>query len=214
MIADKKSYLIEISGLLKKEWPANRAVNIICHGHSVPAGYFKTPVVDTFNSYPHLLHRELKSHYPCAVINVIVTAIGGESSDKGAERFERDVLTHRPDIVTIDYALNDRNIGLKKAYSAWSLMIESALNKNIKVILLTPTGDLSSKLDDPDDPLNKHAEQICDLAEKYQIGLADSLSSFKQYIEAGGSLENLMSQVNHPNRQGHELVTEEILEWF
>lgn len=214
MIADKNNYLIEISELLKKEWPANRAINIVCHGHSVPAGYFKTPVVDTFNSYPHLLHQELKSHCPYAVINVIVTAIGGESSDKGAERFERDVLTHSPDIITIDYALNDRNIGLEKAYSSWALMIESALSKNIKVILLTPTGDLTSRLDDKDDPLNKHAEQICALAEKYQTGLADSLSSFKQYIKTGGRLGDLMSHVNHPNRKGHELVTKEILEWF
>ena len=186
MIADKNSYLIEISERLKKEWPANRAINIVCHGHSVPAGYFKTPVVDTFNSYPHLLHQELKASYPYAVINVIVTAIGGESSDKGAERFERDVLAHRPDIVTIDYALNDRSIGLDKAYSAWSLMIESALSKDIKVLLLTPTGDLTSKLDDQDDLLNKHAEQICELAAKYQTGLADSLSSFKQYTKTGG----------------------------
>ena len=214
MIAEKNSYLFEISELLKKQWPDNRAVNIVCHGHSVPAGYFKTPVVDTFNSYPHLLHRALKSHYPYAVINVIVTAIGGESSDKGEERFERDVLAHRPDIVTIDYALNDRNIGLEKAYSAWSLMIESALSKDIKVILLTPTGDLSSKLDVPDDQLNKHARLICILAGKYQTGLADCLSSFKQYIKSSDRLEDLMSHVNHPNSKGHELVTKEIFEWF
>lgn len=215
MIADKKNYLIEISELLKKEWPDNRAVNIVCHGHSVPAGYFKTPVVDTFNSYPHLLHRELKAHYPYAVINVVVTAIGGESSDTGAERFEHDVLAYRPDIITIDYALNDRRIGLEKASNFWSLMIEMALSKNVKVILLTPTADSRSNLNDRDDPLNMHAKQICDLAVKYQTGLADSLTSFKQYLKTNGNcLEDLMSHVNHPNRRGHELVTKEILEWF
>ncbi len=214
MIADKNNYLIEISELLKKEWPANRAINIVCHGHSVPAGYFKTPVVDTFNSYPHLLLLALKAHYPYAVINVIVTAIGGESSDKGAERFKRDVLAHRPDIVTIDYALNDRHIGLEKAYSSWTSMIESALCKDIKIILLTPTGDLTSKLGDPDDPLNKYTEQICNLAAKYQTGLADSLSAFKKYLAAGGRLNDLMSHVNHPNRKGHKLVVKEIIEWF
>lgn len=214
MSADKKSYLMEISERLKREWPGNNTINIICHGHSVPAGYFKTPVVDTFNSYPHLLHRELKAHYPYAVINVIVTAIGGEASDTGAKRFKRDVLAYRPDIVTIDYALNDRSIGQEKAYSAWSLMIESALCKDIKIILLTPTGDLRSNLNDPNDPLVKHAKQICELAAKYQTGLADSLTSFKRYIKKGGSLNDLMSHVNHPNREGHMLVTKEILKWF
>ena len=214
MIANKETYLAEIFGILKKEWPCNRTVNIVCHGHSVPAGYFKTPIVDMFNSYPHLLHRELKAYYPYSVINVIVTAIGGEASDKGAERFERDVLAYRPDIVTIDYALNDRNIGLEKACSSWALMIENALSKDIKVILLSPTGDLTSNLNDPNDLLNKHAGQIYDLASKYQTGLADSLTSFKRYIKTGGSLEDLMSQGNHPNRKGHELVSKEIIEWF
>src|SRR5690242_1699681 len=73
--ADPATYLSELTAIFKTQWPKNRAVNIVCHGHSVPAGYFKTPLVDTFNAYPHLLHRGLKDRYPFAVINVIVTAI-------------------------------------------------------------------------------------------------------------------------------------------
>ena len=59
----------DVVAALKATWPGNRTVNIVCHGHSVPAGYFKTPVVDTFNAYPHLLHRGLKDRFPFAVIN-------------------------------------------------------------------------------------------------------------------------------------------------
>ena len=140
-VADKETYLADISMLLKQPWPKNRTINIVCHGHSVPAGYFKTPVVDTFNAYPHLLHKALKDRFPHAVINVIVTAIGGEASERGAERFDRDVLSHHPDLITIDYALNDRGIGLERARAAWSSMVASAKAKGIKVILLTPTGD-------------------------------------------------------------------------
>ncbi|WP_342481353.1 hypothetical protein NST07_08230 [Paenibacillus sp. FSL L8-0340] len=40
---------------LKRQWPENRTLNIVCHGHSVPSGYFATPIVDTFHAYPHLL---------------------------------------------------------------------------------------------------------------------------------------------------------------
>jgi lysophospholipase L1-like esterase len=115
----------------------NRTITIVCHGHSVPAGYFKTPVVDTFNAYPHLLHLALKKRFPHAVINVIVTAIGGENSEQGSARFEKDVLCHKPDLITIDYALNDRRIGLEKARQAWTSMIEQAKAKNVKVLLLT-----------------------------------------------------------------------------
>ena len=213
-IADKSSYLKKISSLLEQKWPENRTINIVCHGHSVPAGYFKTPLVNTFEAYPHLLHKELKKQFPYAVINVIVTAIGGENSVSGAKRFENDVLACKPDVITIDYALNDRGIGLKKAKKAWTSMIKLAKSKGIKIILLTPTADKRTQLDDPNDSLNLHAAQIRQLAKKYQVGLVDSYAMFKQYVKDGGDLNDLMSQVNHPNRKGHELVVKELLQWF
>ena len=37
---------------------SNHTVNLVCHGHSVLAGYFKTPEVRTFDAYPYLLHRD------------------------------------------------------------------------------------------------------------------------------------------------------------
>jgi len=213
-IAHKKTYLTGVTALLKKQWPGNRSVNVVCHGHSVPAGYFKTPVVDTFNAYPHLLHKGLKDRFPYAVINVIVTAIGGETSESGAARFEKDVLSHNPDVVTIDYALNDRGMGLEKAKACWVSMIGKAKAKGIKVILLTPTADMGARWDDPNDPLNKHAGQIRALAKEHHVGLVDSLAAFQDYVKGGGQLQDLMSQGNHPNRKGHDLVARGLLEWF
>jgi hypothetical protein len=69
-------------------------------------------------------------------------------------------------------------------------------------------------LDDPSDPLNKHAEQIRALAKTYQVGLVDSLVAFKQYVKEGGAQTDLLSQENHPNRKGHDLVANGLLEWF
>jgi len=208
------SYLSGLCAMLKRPWPDNRTLNIVCHGHSVPAGYFQTPTVDTMNAYPHLLHAQLAKRFPQAVINVIVTAIGGETSESGAARFEVEVLTHRPDLITIDYGLNDRRIGLEMARSSWVSMIEKALSKDIKIILLTPTGDMSASLEDASDPLNQHAELIRALAREYGVGLVDSLAAFQGYLREGGSLPALMSQGNHPNRAGHDLVVRELLAWF
>ena len=148
------------------------------------------------------------------MINVIVTGIGGEASTDGSQRFEKDVLSHHPDIITIDYALNDRRGGLKAAKDAWGSMIKSAKAKGIKVILLTPTGDSRSSLDDAGDPLNQHAEQIRSLAKEHDVGLADSLAAFKGYVAQGGELKDLLSQPNHPNREGHDLVVAELIKWF
>jgi acyl-CoA thioesterase I len=212
--ADPHVYLADVCTELAKSWPTNRTVNIVCHGHSVPAGYFKTPQVRTFDAYPMLLHEQLCARFPHAVINVIVTAIGGENSEAGALRFERDVLGLRPDVVTIDYALNDRPIGLARAEKAWREMIEMALTNHVKVILLTPTPDLKARLDDPHDPLNEQAAQVRRLAGEYHVGLVDSLARFQEVVRSGGNLPDYMAQGNHPNRKGHELVAGELLKWF
>jgi acyl-CoA thioesterase I len=216
-IAQKDRYLRDVLEVLRRHWPDNRTVNIVCHGHSVPAGYFATPRVDTFNAYPHLLHAGLKDRFPFAVVNVIVTAIGGEESEAGAKRFASDVLCHRPDVVTLDYGLNDRRMGLDRARTAWKGMIESALKAGAKVILLTPTPDITQGLtyEGPDKAvLPEHAEQIRRLASEYEVGLADSLRAFADYARSAGDLLDLLSWTNHPNRQGHELVARELLRWF
>jgi len=213
-VADKATYLADITDLLQVQWPANRTINIVCHGHSVPAGYFATPLVDTFNAYPHLLHQALKARYPYAVINVIVSSIGGEGSGTGAKRFAADVLTHKPDIVTIDYALNDRGGSLETVRANWTQMITAAKAQGCKVILLTPTGDQRSELLNPNDPLELHAQQIRGLAAEHGVALVDSYAAFQQYVRDGGALADIMSQVNHPNRQGHAIVVTKLMEWF
>ena len=50
------------------------------------------------------------------------------------------VLRYDPDVVTIDYGLNDRGIGFERAREAGSSMIKPAQTEGVKVILLTPTG--------------------------------------------------------------------------
>lgn len=215
-VAERSAYLADIRKALQAHWPQNRTVNIVCHGHSVPAGYFATPVVDTLNAYPHLLHAGLKHRFPFAVVNVIVTAIGGENSESGAVRFEREVLCHRPDVITIDYGLNDRRLGLDQARQAWSSMIAAGLAAGARLLLLTPTPDVTmaaSYAGEDKHKLGEHATQIRALAAQYGTGLADSLQACMRHSEAG-DLSDILSWSNHPNRTGHELVTRELLRWF
>jgi len=213
-LAERLTYLADVATLCRADWPKNRAVMIVCHGHSVPAGYFKTPVVNSLGAYPHQLRAGLAKKYPHAVINVVVTAIGGEDSEKGLARFERDVISLQPDVVTIDYGLNDRGMGLERAALAWRAMIERAQASGAKVILLTPTPDTTARWTDPADKLAQHAEQIRILAREYNVALVDSYGAFLRHAAAGGTTETLMSQRNHPNEKGHALVSEALLAWF
>jgi acyl-CoA thioesterase-1 len=207
-------YIKDITDKMKIQWPANKTINIVFHGHSVPAGYFKTPTVNTMEAYPMQTLWLLKEKYPFAVINAINTAIGGENSISGAKRFEQDVLSHRPDIVFIDYALNDRGPGLAAAQAAWQQMIDACKHKGIRVYLVTPSPDQRENILDPKAPLQQHTDQIIALATRNNVGLIDAYSLFKQSVAGGTPVEKLMSQVNHPNAKGHRLIAEEIMRRF
>lgn len=215
-IPAKADYLASTVIELMKTWPGNRTINIVCHGHSVPSGYFATPFVDSLNAYPHQLLVGLKQRFPYAVINVITTGIGGENSETGAVRFAEEVLCHRPDVVTLDYALNDRSIGLERARAAWIKMIEATIATGKKIILLTPTTDWTQRptySGGDRAALPEHATQIRALAAEYGVGLADAFLAHQSYT-ASGDLNDLLSWKNHPNRLGHELVAQELMRWF
>lgn len=212
--ADPATFLADIKTELTIEWPKNRSISLVFHGHSVPAGYFKTPIVNTLDAYPNQMLKLLKDRYHFAVINVIVTAIGGEDSEQGAARFQSDVLSHKPDVLFIDYGLNDRGIGLEKAKICWQKMIEMAQSAGIKVILLTPSPDLKVDMSNPENQLNLHANQIRQLAKQYNTGLVDSYAVFDNKRRQGQNLDQYMSQRNHPNEAGHTLIAGELIKWF
>ncbi len=207
----KAQDLSPLAELMKTAWPKNRTINVVFHGHSVPAGFHKTPEVKTFESYPHLVHVKLKEQFPKAVINVITTAIGGETSIPGAARFERDVMSLKPDIIFIDYALNDRRQPADKVEAAWLEMIAAAKKANVPVVLLTPTGDSSAKLDDPNDRLNERAEMIRRIAREQNVLLGDVFAAWVAEVRKGTPQTDLLSQVNHPNLKGHTLAAETIV---
>ena len=218
MIADRDKYLLPIVEELSKVWPHNRTVNIVCHGHSVPAGYASNNVVHAVDAYPHLLWQMLCKRFPCSVINVIVSAIGGEKATQGAKRFERDVLSHRPDVVTIDYALNDRFFdSIKEVEAAWRNMIEAALASQVKVLLLTPTidcGQIYYDINSIKSDLSSLSQMIRKLAAEYSVGLVDSYAVINSKLEQGYLPSDFLISVNHPNRAGHEIVAQEIMRWF
>ena len=212
-IADSTTYLGSIKKELNAVWPKNRRINLVFHGHSVPSGYWENHEVHTLQSYPNLLLKALKEKYPYAVINVIVTAIGGEGSVSGAARFEKDVLVHKPDVLFIDYALNDRFSPLEKTGAALEKMMVIAKSNNIPVILLTPSPDQRIDISDPANPLDPYVVQIRALAKKHQTGLSDPYTRFQKIIKEG-KLKQYMASVNHPKEEGHMIIVESLKSYF
>jgi GDSL-like Lipase/Acylhydrolase family len=207
-------HLGNLVGELNKKWPNNRSVNLVFHGHSVPSGYQKTPIVETFGSYPLLLLRELSKRFPFAVVNAIKTSKGGENAEGGLLRFRKDVLRLRPDVIFLDYALNDRSIGLSRSERAWGKMIKMALSDGVKVVLLTPTPDLKEDILDPESQLALHSLQIIRLAKEFNVPVVDCHREFRQLSAKGISLGSYMAQNNHINIKGHLLVSKLLLDLF
>ncbi len=205
------NYLAEFKNQLTLKWPDNKTMNVVFHGHSVPSGYFRTPAVNTLEAYPHLFLKFLKEKYPTAVINCITTSIGGEQSEQGAKRLKDDVLCMKPDLLFIDYALNDRSIGLKRAELAWRSMIEEALAVNLKLVLMTPTPDLNENILDENAPLVAYVKLIQKLGKEHQVPVVNVYRRFKELKRSGTDISKYMSQNNHPNELGHQVVLNEMV---
>lgn len=176
-------------------------INLVFTG-VLPLGYFKTPEVRTFESYPFLILKPLEGEYPIAVINVIITSIGGENSIRAEKIFKRDVLSHRPDVLFIDYALNDKTVG-----KAWDKMIRKALKRNIKIILLTSSPSLNIDVSKADNILSQHRGRIIALAKEYSNGLADSYAAFGKIPSRFGEIQESFNDPNkrHMNRSLRKL---------
>ncbi|HEY9247965.1 MAG TPA: GDSL-type esterase/lipase family protein, partial [Rariglobus sp.] len=58
-------------------------------------------------SYRALTSRKLEETYPDAHFRFWDAAIGGTGSQLGAFRLERDVLSRKPDLVFLDFTIND-----------------------------------------------------------------------------------------------------------
>lgn len=93
-------------------------------------------------------------------------------------------------------------------------MISLAKDKGVKVILVTPSPDQTVNFSDPSNELRKHSDQIQKIAAENQIGLADSYQAFSFLYSDKERLSKYMSQVNHPNELGHELIANELMKWF
>jgi lysophospholipase L1-like esterase len=209
-----ENYLSNVKLELQKNWPSNRTINLVFHGHSVPSGYTQTPTVKTLDAYPHKILERLSAKYPTAVINTTKTAIGGENSIKGATRFDDDVLPLKPDVIFIDYSLNDRSQGLTATYAAWDEMIKKAKARNIPVILFTATPFRDVDLFDTTTDLYKHQQQVIRLAKENNVGLVDSYERIKEKVAEGESVNSFLASFNHPNVKGHNLVADEIMKFF
>ncbi len=199
----KQSYLSDLTQRMEKPFPENQLINIVIHGHSQTCGYTTGHVIDPFSAYPHQLKKLLHHRFPFATFNMIVTGIGGENSIRGAQRLESDVLCHKPDLVTIDYALNDRYADLDEVKSSWDKMVSQLCQKGIPVILLTPTLDVPAAYVPSEMEKIKQLDKMIHLVgASHQVAVAEVFQTWSNYLKLNGRVEDLLCGVNHASELG------------
>lgn len=74
----------------------------------------------------------LKDQYPDATIEEIHAAIGGTGSDLGVFRLERDALRHKPDLLFVEFAVNDGGASPDRIWKAMEGIVRQTWAANPK----------------------------------------------------------------------------------
>jgi lysophospholipase L1-like esterase len=73
-------------------------VRIVCIGDSITGVYYHS---GGLRAYPEMLQIALQKIHPQAQVTVRNAGISGDTTTGGLKRLERDVLAHKPHLVTI-----------------------------------------------------------------------------------------------------------------
>ena len=81
-------------------------VTIVAFGDSITAGYCVR------RGFPSFWKESLGKKYPEAVVEMINAGNSGDTSMDGLARLDWSVLSYEPDLVTINFGINDCALGL------------------------------------------------------------------------------------------------------
>jgi lysophospholipase L1-like esterase len=86
---------------------SSRPVTIVYMGDSITAGQYVDPTL----RWTSLISDTIVARYLATPVNfyILNCGVSGETTRQGLERFPADVQQHRPDIMTLQFGLNDCN---------------------------------------------------------------------------------------------------------
>ena len=184
-------------------------LNVVFLGGSLTWGAQSTDPME--KSYRALVGKKLAATYPSAHFRFWDAAIGGTGSQLAAFRLQRDVLARNPDLVFLDFTLNDYPYpepSLARLASYESLvrrLVQSGIPV-VQVILPAKKDVLSNP---PERPLDRKHKEI---ASAYGLPVADAVALVKQRVAKGEAtpdqLWDLPEDETHPGDAGYALYAE------
>ncbi|MGV3558124.1 SGNH/GDSL hydrolase family protein [Larkinella arboricola] len=101
-------------------------------GGPVSIAYFGGSITEAKNGWREQSLGWLKQQYPKATLTHINAAIGGTGSDLGVFRLRQHVLIHKPDLVFVEFAVNDSGQQPEKIHKAMEGIVRQIWRQNRK----------------------------------------------------------------------------------
>lgn len=207
--------------------PQEPALMIIALGDSVTQGVTEHRLREPAAGCHRELRRRLEEFFPTTTFNLLNAGVGGQTAGQGLARLERDVISHRPDLVIIGFGLNDAVQGIDGLP-----LFEEALARTIGEIRERTSADLvlmtppfmatrhSFRVHPGHDPfaakiigaqndgtLAAYAGAIRKLSARHGVPLADVYAEWARLSRNGLDTDLwLVNGLNHPGERGHRLA--------
>lgn len=230
----RPSYLLALL-LTLSGWAATPTapLRIVAFGDSTTAPR------DTLVVYAERLAQDLTAHEIEA--EIINAGVPSNTTDDARKRFQTDVLDRNPDLVVLQFGINDAAVNVwqdppetqprvsREQYrDNLRYFLRELAARDIRSILMTPnptrwapkTRELYGKPPyNPDDAdgfnvlLREYAEVVRDVAAETETPLVDVYAAFQSHgAVEGQSVDSLLLDGMHPNNAGHALVANMLAE--
>jgi acyl-CoA thioesterase-1 len=184
-------------------------VTIVAFGDSITAGYAVR------HGFPYFWKELLKQKYPDAGIKLINSGVSGNTTIDGLARLDWDALAYKPDLITINFGIND---------AAMCIDLEEFNENLMQMIMRTREGPgseillLSSQpLVSPgfDELVVKYYDAVKDVAKAEDVGFVDAYAAWMERVNRGTPLGLLiLPGLDHPNEEGYRVIAEALMEFF
>ncbi len=184
-------------------------VTIVAFGDSITAGYAVR------RGFPSFWKEMLVRKYPEAKIEMINSGVSGDTTMDGLARLDWSVLSYEPDLVTINFGINDcvLRLGLEE--------FEMNLVEMVRRIRAGPGSEIlllsSQPLETPpyDGLVLDYYQAIERVAREMDVGFVDVYEAWMRQVRRGTPLGSLvLSGLDHPNEAGYRIIAEELMKLF
>ncbi len=188
---------------------------------------------DQSSTYHGYVAKILSTLYPSVPVNILNAGISGGNATQGAERIEKDLICHKPDMVVVCFGLNDAMNGLSGlgSYTTALKEIFAALKEaEIETIFLTPNmmnTDISCHLEKElfrnaarntekiqnEGVMDAYMEAAMEVCRQMGVTVCDCYGKWKKMAEGGVVISNLLANhINHPLRKMNWLFAVSLVE--